>query len=223
VTKFHSKIFISEVVTFTGGTDSCQGDSGGPLWKWTRKGRDRRAVLVGIVSRGWGCARKDAPGIYTKVSAYKDWIQNHIRGLESCGDGYDSSRKQFERKRFERLRESHRPGFRFLRPQNKMKYNGNRGQYDGNVHRDMIFDNRISKNLNIFNMINDMENNSRMASIENHKVDSPYRNTTDCKVPRAMALYDFVYRKKLNGTEYIYKSLPQICQYEIEYNNHGFF
>ena len=218
---FDSLIFISEVANLTGGTDSCQGDSGGPLWKWTGKDRNRRAVLVGIVSRGWGCARKDVPGIYTKVSAYKEWIQNHIGGLPSCDNRYDSRAKKFERKTFKKSKrfwESHRPGFRFLRPQNKMKYKGDSGQYDSMAHRDMIFGNRISKNLNIFNMINDMENNNRMAIIENHNVHSAYMNTTKCKAPRALALYDFVYRMKLKGTEYIYQSLPQRCQY----GNHGF-
>ena len=53
-----------------GGSDACQGDSGGPLIKWQRirkHGRvTQKAYLVGIVSRGKGCAYIDQPGIYTR-------------------------------------------------------------------------------------------------------------------------------------------------------------
>ena len=45
-----------------GGQDACQGDSGGPLWV-EEKGR---AVLVGLVSRGRGCAYANYPGIFTR-------------------------------------------------------------------------------------------------------------------------------------------------------------
>ena len=40
-----------------------QGDSGGPLWGW-RTGKDgvKRAVQIGIISRGQKCARINRPG-----------------------------------------------------------------------------------------------------------------------------------------------------------------
>jgi secreted trypsin-like serine protease len=59
-----------------GGVDSCQGDSGGPLVWRTPDG----PVLVGIVSWGDGCARKLKYGIYTSISAFRDWIDRVLAG-----------------------------------------------------------------------------------------------------------------------------------------------
>ena len=38
---------------------------------------ESRAVLIGIVSRGEGCAILDSPGIYTRITKYLPWIYKH--------------------------------------------------------------------------------------------------------------------------------------------------
>jgi hypothetical protein len=59
-----------------GGQDSCQGDSGGPLFS----AEEDQFSLVGIVSYGYGCARKGIPGVYTRVSKYLDWVCENTDG-----------------------------------------------------------------------------------------------------------------------------------------------
>jgi len=63
-----------------GGKDSCNGDSGGPAvfqdpvtGMWSQ---------IGVVSWGKGCAQPMQYGIYSKVSAFIDFIEKHVTDLQ---------------------------------------------------------------------------------------------------------------------------------------------
>ncbi|NXG08756.1 PRS56 protease, partial [Sakesphorus luctuosus] len=56
----------------SGGIDSCQGDSGGPLA--CQDPTSHHFVLYGITSWGDGCGEQGKPGVYTRVTAFTDWL-----------------------------------------------------------------------------------------------------------------------------------------------------
>ena len=57
------------------------GDSGGPLYLWDKdSGREKkRAIIIGVVSRGTGCANFNKPGIFTKIQYHLKWIHKMIK------------------------------------------------------------------------------------------------------------------------------------------------
>jgi len=60
-----------------GGKDSCQGDSGGPVeYQDPATGTWKQ---LGITSWGNGCAQAKYYGVYSKVSAYIDWINTYVK------------------------------------------------------------------------------------------------------------------------------------------------
>ncbi|XP_075987365.1 serine protease snk-like [Anticarsia gemmatalis] len=65
-----------------GGRDTCQGDSGGPLQVLEERVDCQKSfplpIIVGVTSFGRDCGRKMAPGVYTRVSEYIEWIESVV-------------------------------------------------------------------------------------------------------------------------------------------------
>jgi len=62
------------------GKDACQGDSGGPLIIC----KDETVTLIGVVSWAPGCADKNYPGVYGRVTHVLNWIKSKMEGTTNC-------------------------------------------------------------------------------------------------------------------------------------------
>lgn len=72
--------FVSQTLNIcAGGTSlshgTCTGDSGGPL---QCRSSDGKWYQTGIISWGNPCAHPNYPDVFTKVSAYRTWIEDSI-------------------------------------------------------------------------------------------------------------------------------------------------
>ena len=71
-----------------GGVNMCHGDSGGPLIVWNDN--KSRWAQVGVASwmTDWFEKFCNANGVYTRVSAYTDWITGNIKGKNGKNNNY---------------------------------------------------------------------------------------------------------------------------------------
>jgi len=82
IARIHARVFCAGAP----GIKTCPGDSGGPV---AYAPRGKRPIVVGIISwakKGCGDKNDDRPGVYTRISAYSDWI---ARAKTSAGPTAD--------------------------------------------------------------------------------------------------------------------------------------
>ena len=185
----------------SGGSDACQGDSGGPLWKWIGEGENRRAFLVGIVSRGAGCGRIDSPGIYTKVSSYSHWIEHHTGKIKSCRP----PKSLVPPDRWRQLWKDY--GWRTFVPAPKSMF---KHLKPSDTNRDRNKAIKLSTTNSRRRVRNQKPNGGHKRITPGYSYNLPL-NMTGCNNDQDSKLYNLSHGKRLKGKKYVYHSLPNIC------------
>ncbi|XP_041457520.1 trypsin-like [Lytechinus variegatus] len=79
-TKLKTRGFVTENMICAGyddgKADSCQGDSGGPMVYFLDDAD--QYFQIGVVSWGYKCGKREAPGVYTRLTRYEDWIRSFV-------------------------------------------------------------------------------------------------------------------------------------------------
>jgi secreted trypsin-like serine protease len=69
-----------------GKRDACVGDSGGPMVRHFDVEGSDVYYQIGIVSFGFECGKPKEPGVYSRVTTYRDWIYSAMQHYDSYLD-----------------------------------------------------------------------------------------------------------------------------------------
>jgi len=78
----------SEICAGGNGEDACDGDGGAPL---VCEGASGRWYVVGLVAWGEGCGKPGVPGVYTRISYFKDFIDSDPTLLDEFYHNYNTN------------------------------------------------------------------------------------------------------------------------------------